>query len=58
MAYTYRVATENLFKILVIHTNLNCYAEYPPPLQGAQRPQRADSVRRVCGGVADTHAGI
>ena len=28
---------ENLFKIPVIHTNLNGYAEYPPPLQGAQR---------------------
>ena len=25
---------------LVIHINLNCYAEFPPPLQGAQRPQR------------------
>ena len=39
MVYTYRVATENLFKILVIHTNLNCYAEYPP------LPCRARSAR-------------
>ena len=31
---------KSLFKIPVIHTNLNCYAEYSPPLQGAQRPQR------------------
>ena len=28
-----------------------------PPLQG-EALQRAGSVRRVCGGVADTHAGI
>ena len=32
---------QSLLKILVIHTNLNCYAEFPPPLQGAQRPQWA-----------------
>ena len=38
MAYTYRVATENLFKILVIHTNLNCYAEYPPSPAGRAAP--------------------
>jgi len=25
---------KNLFKIPVIHTNLNCCAEFPPPLQG------------------------
>ena len=47
MAYTYRVAPKNRLQL-----------KNPPPLQGAQRPQRADSVRRVCGGVADTHAGI
>ena len=40
---------KSLFKIPVIHTNLNCYAEYPPPLQGAQRPQRG----RVGEGVSD-----
>ena len=33
----------------VIHINLNCYAEFPPPLQGAQRPQRG----RVGVGVSD-----
>ena len=37
-AATAAVATKNLFKIPVIHMNLNCYAEFPPPLQ---RPQRA-----------------
>ena len=42
-------ASKTLFKILAIHTNLNCYAEYPPPLQGAQRPQRG----RVGEGVSD-----
>ena len=40
---------KNLFKIPVIHTNLNCCAEFPPPLQGAQRPQRG----RVGVGVSD-----
>ena len=40
---------KSLFKIPVIHTNLNCYAEYSPPLQGAQRPQRG----RVGVGVSD-----
>ena len=40
---------KNLFKIPVIHTNLNCCAEFPPPLQGAQRPQRG----RVGEGVSD-----
>ena len=33
-------AIKRLFNIPVIHTNLNGYAEFLPPLQGAQRPQR------------------
>ena len=36
----YSNAIKRLFNIPVIHTNLNGYAEFLPPLQGAQRPQR------------------
>ena len=32
--------------------------QFRPPSSVGRSPQRAGSVRRVCGGVADTHAGI
>ena len=32
--------------------------QFRPPSSAGRNPQRAGSVRRVCGGVADTHAGI
>ena len=37
---------------------MGCLQFEKSPSPAGRSPQRADSVRRMCGGVADTHAGI